>query len=210
MTTAHARHHHHRYRALALRQAARSAFVALTTLTVLAVGVATMGPAMAQGLGAASPAYRQMRLTQDHIARYIAVSRDLLALADKLKAGGAKPGEILDAQERERDAAARAHGFAGGAEHQAVDWNIWLVIAGLDRKTGDWADPIEPLRQQIAAAEADTSMAETQRRQSLDILRDELAALQPLEHKENIALVKRYFREIDGVRLAQFMIAIEQ
>ena len=168
----------------------RAAFAALAALdptdrrrlrailaAALVIGAAVAGPSAGwaqQAAAANATAPPQLQLNEAHISRYIAVGRELVELANKLKAAGTPAPAILDAQERERDAIARKHGAESGAEHQAIDFSIWLVVAGLDRETGEYADPIPALRQQIAATETDKALDDAKK--ALEDAKKELEA----------------------------------
>src|SRR5262249_49241954 len=150
-----------------------------------AIGVARAvfepGAATAQEL-------RQMKLTEKQVQNFIAAHQDMAKLN-----GGAnaeKPDPKLEAQ---AEAIAKKNGFASVAEHAAVTINIEIIMAGIDLKTKNFTEPPEQIRKEIAMLRADKSVPETQKEQILAQLEGALQNAKPIQFKENIALVMKYF-----------------
>src|SRR6516165_2786742 len=158
-----------------------TALPALLLLVLVARAVFEPGAATAQEL-------RQMKLTEKQVQNFIAAHQDMA----KLYAGvnPEKPDPKLEAQ---AEAIAKKNGFASVAEHAAVTMNIEIIMAGIDPKTKNFTEPPEQIRKEIARLTADKSVPETQKKQILAQLEGALKNAKPIQFKENIALVMKYF-----------------
>lgn len=147
-----------------------------------------------EGQPTAAQVIKQVKLTEAQITGFIESRPDIAAIAEKIQAAGDEPDEALD---EEIDQIAKKHGFASFEDLDAVAVTISLVIAGLDTETDTFTDPYDALKKQIADVEADSTIPEEEKKQLLGHLRDAFAMTPPLEHKENIELVKANRREIE-------------
>jgi hypothetical protein len=71
--------------------------------------------------------------------------------------------------------------------------NIAMIMSGIDPQTRKFAEPPEQIKQQIAALKADKSVPEPQKKENLAELEAALKSAEPIQFKENIALVLKYF-----------------
>lgn len=140
------------------------------------------GPALAQDV-------KQMKLNDKQVEGFIASQKDLAAIAGKLQSAGDKPDPAL---QKELEDIAKKHGFASFAELDDVAANISIVMAGLDPQSGDFIDPLEALKKELADVKADKSIPEADRTQLVSELEDAIKTTPPLEHKENIDVVKKH------------------
>jgi hypothetical protein len=161
-----------------------SGLLALLLLVLVARAMVEPGVATAQEL---SP----IKLTEKQVQNFIAAHRDM----DKLYAGvdPDKPDPKLEAQ---AEAIAKKNGFTSLAEHAAVTMNIEIIMAGIDPKTKNFTEPPEQIRQEIARLRADKSVPEAQKKQILPQLERALQRAKPIQFKENIALVMKYFDKL--------------
>ncbi len=156
---------------------------------VVAVMAAVLGLAAAASAPALAQDVKQMKLNDKQVEGFIASQKDLAAIAGKLQSAGDKPDAGLQA---ELDGIAKKHGFASFAELDDVAANISIVMAGLDPQTGDFVDPLEALKKELADVKADASIPDADKKQLVAELEDAIKTTPPLEHKDNIAVVKKH------------------
>ena len=134
---------------------------------------------------------KQIKLTEKHMQSFMAVSEDMAKFSNG--ANQDKPDAELEAQ---ADAVARRNGFASLAEFDEVSMNIWMIMSGIDQQTKRFTEPPEQIKQQIAAVKADKSAPEAQKKEDLAQLEAALKNAKPIQFKENIALVLKYFDKL--------------
>ena len=71
-----------------------------------------------------------------------------------------------------------------------------LIFRSIDQQTKKFTEPPEQIKQQIAAVQADKSAPEEEKREDLVQLEAALKDTKPIQFKENIALVLKYFDEL--------------
>ena len=154
------------------------------------------GAALALGFAAAAQAQEinQVKLTDKHIEGYIAAQKDLSGIASELQAAGERPDAKLQAKLED---IAKKQGFANFAELSDVADNISLVMSGLDPQSGEFSDPVEMLKKEMAEVKADASIPEKDKKQMLDELSEALKSTPPLKFSENIATVKKHREAIE-------------
>jgi hypothetical protein len=138
--------------------------------------------------------FKQMKLTDKQVLGFIAAQKDLSAIADKLQAAGDKPDPKLQA---ELEAIAKKHGFASFELLDDVAANISMVMAGLDPQTGAYTDPVEAIKKELEEVRADTSIPEKDKNQMVSEMQEALKTTPPLQHKENIEVVKKHYKAIE-------------
>jgi hypothetical protein len=74
--------------------------------------------------------------------------------------------------------------------------NISMILSSIDQQTKKFTEPPEQIKQQIAAVQADNSAPEEEKREDLAQLEAALKDTKPIQFKENIALVLKYFDEL--------------
>jgi hypothetical protein len=159
---------------------------------VVAVALAS-SISMGQGVAQAQE-FKQMKLTEQHIQGFIASQKELTAMADRLQQAGDKPDPKLQA---ELEALAKKYGFTSFGELDDVAANISVVMAGLDPQTGDYLDPLEAIKQEMEDIKADTSIPDNDKKQMLEEMTAALRTTPPLQHKENVEVVKKHRAEIE-------------
>ena len=160
----------------------KSIFMALVAgVFGLTLGFAAV-PAHAQDI-------KQMKLTDKQVEGFIASQKDLAAIAGKLQSAGDKPDAKLQG---ELEDIAKKHGFASFNELDDVAANISIVMAGLDPQTNAFIDPLEALKKELADVKADSSIPDADKKQLVAELEDAIKTTPPLEHKDNIAVVKKH------------------
>jgi hypothetical protein len=126
---------------------------------------------------------KQIKLTEKYIQDFMAAAKDIANLND-------------DANPDQPEAIAKRNGFASLAEYEDVGMNISIIMSGIDPQTKKFTEPPEQIRKQIAALKADKSVPEGEKKDDLEELETALKTARPIQFKENITLVLKYFDEL--------------
>src|SRR5437764_1120400 len=104
-------------------------------------------------------------------------------------------GADLDKRDPKVDAQAAAvakkNGFASLAQYEDVSMNITMIMFGIDPQTKKFTEPPKQIKDAIAALSSDKSLQEAEKKEGVAQL--EAAMVKPIQFKENIALVLKYF-----------------
>ena len=169
----------------------RSGLLGVLFLGLLALSLFHPAVANAQEL-------KQIKLTEKHMQGFIAVSDDLGQLYDG--ASQDKPDPKLEAQ---AEALVKQNGFANLAEYDDVSMNIAMIMSGIDQQTKKFTEPPEQIKQQIDAVKSDKSIPEAEKKEDLEQLDTALKSAKPIQFKENIALVRKYFDKLTELMQGQ-------
>ncbi len=150
---------------------------------LLALALFDTGAAIAQEV-------KQIKLTEKRIQGFMAASKDIAKLYDGADAD--KPDPKLEAQ---AGAIAKKSGFASLAEYEDVSMNIAMIIYGIDPQK-KFTEPPEQIKKEIAALKGDKSVPESEKKEGLAQLEAALKDAKPVQFKENIALVLKYFDQL--------------
>jgi hypothetical protein len=131
---------------------------------------------------------KQIKLTDKHIQGFVAASKDMAQLYE-----GADPGKPDPMMEAQAAAVAKRNGFASLAEYDDASMNISMIMSGIDPQSRKFTEPPEQIKREIAALKADKSVPEMEKREGLAELEAALKNAKPIQFKENIALVLKYF-----------------
>jgi hypothetical protein len=167
---------------------ARRGFLGGFFSTLLALALFDTGAAIAQEV-------KQIKLTEKRIQGFMAAFKDIAKLYD-----GADPDKPDPKVEAQAAAIAKKNGFASFAEYEDVSMNIAMIMYGIDPQTKEFTEPPEQIKKEIAALKDDKSVPESEKREDLAQLEAALKDAKPIQFKENIALVLKYFD-----RLVPFM-----
>src|SRR6516164_2311982 len=159
------------------RRGLLGAFSALLALALFDPGAATAQEA------------KQIKLTDKHIQGFMAASKDMGKLYSD--ANPDKPDPKVEARAA---AIAKKNGFASLDEYNDASMNISMVFSGIDPQTKKFTEPPEQIKKEIAALKADKSVPEAEKKEDLAELEASLKTAKPIQFKENIALVLKYFR----------------
>jgi hypothetical protein len=160
--------------------------------------VAVMALALTQlpGLGAAQT-IKQIQLNDKQIEGFISAQQEMSAVAEKMQGSSSdKPDPKLQA---ELETIAKKHGFADFNEYDDVAANISMIMAGIDPQSKAFTEPQIAIKKEIEEVQADKSIPEKEKKQMLEELNEALKSAQPVQHKGNIELVKKYYDKIDAV-----------
>ena len=142
---------------------------------------------------AAAQEVKQIKLTEKHIQDFMAASKDMAKLYDGADPSADKPDPKVEAQ---AGAIAKKSGFAGLAQYDDVSMNIMMIMSGIDPQTKKFTDAPELIKDGIAALKADKSIPEGEKKEGLAQLEAALRTAKPIQFKENIALVLKYFDQL--------------
>jgi hypothetical protein len=78
-----------------------------------------------------------------------------------------------------------------------------MIMSGIDPQTKKFTEPPEQIKHQIAAVKADKSVPEGQKREDFAQLEAMLKDTKPIQFKENIALVLKYFDKLSELMAEQ-------
>ena len=134
---------------------------------------------------------KQIKLTEKRIQGFMAAFKEIAKLYDGADAD--KPDPKVEAQAA---AIAKKSGFASLAEYEDVSTNIAMIMYGIDPQTKEFTEPPEQIKNEITALKGDKSIPESEKREDLAQLEAALQEAKPVEFKENIALVLKYFDQL--------------
>jgi hypothetical protein len=141
---------------------------------------------------------KQIKLTDKHIQGFMAASKDM----GKLYAG-ANPDKPDPKLEARAAAIAKKNGFASLDEYDDASTNISMIFSGIDPQTKKFTEPPEQIRKEIASLKADKSVPDAEKKEDLAQLEASLKTAKPIQFKENIALVLKYFDQLAPDRAAE-------
>ncbi len=162
----------------------RRGFLGVLFSALLALALFHPGAATAQEV-------KQIKLTEKHIQGFMAASKDMAKLYD-----GANPDKPDPKVEAQAGAVAKKNGFASLDEYDDVSFNISMIMSGIDPQTKKFTEPPEQIKKEIAALKADKSVPEAEKKEGLAELEAVLKIAKPIQFKENIALVLKYFDKL--------------
>ena len=134
---------------------------------------------------------KQIKLTEKHIQGFIGAYKDMTKLYES--ANPDKPDPKVEAQAQ---AVAKKNGFASLDEYDDVSFNISMIMSGIDPQTKKFTEPPEQIKKEIAALKADKSVSEAEKKEDLAQLEAALKTAKPVQFKENIALVLKYYDKL--------------
>jgi hypothetical protein len=152
---------------------------------------ALLGLALFEPAAANAQQVKQIKLTEKHIESFIAADKDMAKLRE-----GTNPDKPNPKAEAQAAAVAKKNGFASLDEYDNVWSNISLVFFGIDPQTKQFTEPPERIKKEIEALKADKSVSEAEKKQELAGLAAALKTAKPIQFKENIALVLKYFDKL--------------
>jgi len=164
----------------------------LAGLALLAASAVAQTPKDGQDQGQ----LKQIKLTEKQVRDFISAQKQLAPLASKLDSAADKPDPALQKQVEQ---IAKSNGFSTLDEFDDVAANISLVLAGLDPQSGQFTEPPEQIKKEIDELKQDKQMSQKEKDQVLAEMQDALKRAAPLQFKENVAVVKKFQKELDEV-----------
>jgi hypothetical protein len=170
----------------------RRGFLGLLFSAFLALALFDNGAATAQEV-------KQIKLTEKLIQNFMAAYEDMAKVYD-----GAESDKPEDPKvEAQAAAVAKKRGFASLAQYDDVSMNITMIMSGIDPQTKKFTEPPEQIKNEIAALKADKSVPEADKKEGLTQLEAALKNARPIQFKENIALVLKYFDQLAPIMQEQ-------
>jgi len=161
----------------------RRGFLAGLFSALLALALFGPGAATAQEV-------KQIKLTDKHIQGFMAAYEDMAKLYESATD---KPDPKAEAQAA---VVAKKNGFASLIQYEDVSTNITMIMSGIEPQTKKFTEPPEQIKNEIAALKADQSVPEMEKKEGLAQLEAALKIAKPIQFKENIALVLKYFDQL--------------
>ncbi len=134
---------------------------------------------------------KQIKLTEKHIQSFMAAYDDIAKLY--YGANQDKPDPKVEAQ---AGALAKKNGFASLAQYDDVLTNITMIMSGIDPQTKKFTEPPEQIKNEIAGLKGDKSVPEADKKEGLAQLETALKMAKPIQFKENVALVLKYYDQL--------------
>src|SRR5262249_2760423 len=134
---------------------------------------------------------KQIKLTEKHVQNFMGAYNDMVKLYES--ANPDKPDPTVEAQ---AEAIAKKNGFASLAEFDDVSFNVSTIMSGIDPQTKKFTEPPEQIKKEIAALKADKTIPEAEKKDDLAELDAALKTAKPIQFKENIALVLKYYDKL--------------
>ena len=132
---------------------------------------------------------KQIKLTEKHIQSFMAAYDDIA----KLYYGANQDKPKVEAQ---AGALAKKNGFASLAQYDDVLTNITMIMSGIDPQTKKFTEPPEQIKNEIAGLKGDKSVPEADKKEGLAQLETALKMAKPIQFKENVALVLKYYDQL--------------
>src|SRR5438132_7136319 len=162
----------------------RRCFLSALFSALLALALFDPGAATAQEV-------KQIKLTEKNIQGFMAAYDDIAKLYD-----GANPDKRDPKVDAQAAVVAKKNGFASLAQYEDVSTNITMIMFGIDPQTKKFTEPPEQIKNVIAALKSDKSVPEPEKKEGLAQLEAALKIAKPIQFKENIALVLKYFDQL--------------
>jgi hypothetical protein len=169
----------------------RQGFLGVLFPALLAFALFDPGAAIAQEV-------KQIKLTEKHIQGFMAAYEDMAKVYDG--ANQDKPDPKVEAQAA---VVAKKNSFASLAQYEDVSTNITMIMSGIDPQTKKFTEPPEQIKNEIAGLKADKSVPEADKKEGLAQLEAALKNAKPIQFKENIALVLKYFDQLTPIMQEQ-------
>lgn len=157
--------------------------------------LAVSGLAQAPKQGEGEQGFKQMKLTEKQIQDFISAQKQIAPLASKMDAED-KPDPALQGQ---LEKIAKSNGFSSLDELSDVSANISMVLAGLDPKTGQFTELPELIKKDMEELKQNKEMSQKDKDEALADMQEALKTAAPLRFKENVALVRKYQKQLDQV-----------
>jgi hypothetical protein len=142
---------------------------------------------------------KQIKLTEKHIQGVMAAHKDMAKLSEGANSDNPDDPKV----EAQAEAVAKKNGFASLAEYDDAWMNILMIMSGIDPQTKKFTEPPEQIKKEIAALKADKTVPEAEKKEDLAELEAALKTAKPIQFKENIALVLKYFDKLAPLMQAQ-------
>src|ERR1700738_1516852 len=145
---------------------------------------------------AAAQEVKQIKLTEKHMQGFIVVSEHMAQLYH-----GANPDRPDPKLEVQAEALVKKNGFASLADYNDdLSTNTAIVLSGVDQQTKTFTEPPDQIKKEINSIKANKAIPEAQKREDLAQLEAALKDTRPIQFKENIAMVLKYFDQLPSLQ----------
>lgn len=162
----------------------------LAVSAALFIGLASLGSASAQ-----DGDLKQIKLTEELVKKFISAQKLLKSKAKEIEGAGEDETKMTKLLTE----IANKAGFASFEEYDVVAANVTLIMAGIDPESGDYQDPREAIKLELKDVREDKSMSEAERKKLISELEEAQKSTPDVKFPENIALVKKYAKDIEAV-----------
>jgi len=135
---------------------------------------------------------KQIKLTEKQIQGFMAAHEDIAKLYEGVESDKPDDPKV----EAQAAAVAKKNGFANLAQYDDVLTNITMIMSGIEPQTKKFTEPPEQIRNEIARLKADKSVPEADKKEGLAQLEAALKVAKPIQFKENISLVLKYYDQL--------------
>jgi DNA repair ATPase RecN len=140
--------------------------------------------------------FKQIKLTEKQVREFVSAQKQLAPLASKLESAGDKLDPAL---QKQIEQIAKSNGFSTLDDFNDVGANISLVLGGLNPQTGQFTEPPDQIKKDIEQLKQDKQVSQKDKDQALAEMQEALKRAAPLQFKENVAVVKKFQKELDQV-----------
>src|SRR5262245_26290825 len=174
------------------------AIVRLRTIAAAAaLGLLTFsGMAQVPKTGEGEQSLKQVKLTEKQVQSFISAQKQIAPFASKLEAAGDKIDPALQSQVEK---IAKSNGFESLDELGDVGANISMVLCGLDPQTGQFTELPDLIKKDMEELKQNKQMPQKDKDKAVADMQEALKTAAPLKFKENVALVKKYQKQLDQV-----------
>ena len=131
--------------------------------------------------------FEQVQMTDAQVKGYIAASPRLSELFDRMDSAETNPDPKLDA---ELEAIARKHGFNSYDELENIGSNIGFVLSGINEEDGSFREPLEVLKEELAAVQQDPSLESEEKQQLIASIKESIELTPKLKYPGNVDVVR--------------------
>ncbi|HEY0145422.1 MAG TPA: hypothetical protein VGB93_04585 [Methylovirgula sp.] len=157
-------------------------------IAAFAASDAQMADAKAPGRSAEP--VRQIELSEDKIAQYLAARPTFDATL--ARAAAAPEPRLM----RVLDETARKNGFADYADYESVAINIVWILTGIDPLSKKYVGVQTVTKQEAAILLSDKALSPRDHKLRVDILHAQMLTVAPMKFVTNVALVTKYYDKL--------------
>jgi hypothetical protein len=116
--------------------------------------------------------FEQVPMTDAQVKGYIAASPRLSELFDRMDSAGTNPDPKLD------------------AELENIGSNIGFVLSGINEDDGSFREPLEVLKEELAAVQQDPSLESEEKQQLIASIKESIELTPKLKYPGNVDVVR--------------------
>jgi hypothetical protein len=175
-----------------MRNAGGSAMHQMLRLIIAAMAVVFVSTSVQ-----AQVAVTQIKLTEKHVAGFIAAQKDMSAVVEQVMQGTVLSNSANAKYEAELRSVIKKHGFKNFAEYEAVTASIYSVMASIDPQTRVFTDLRTAIKRELVGVNSEKNVPNSEKKKLRESLILALRAARPIQFPTNIQLVQRYYDKIE-------------